>query len=393
MPKVLYAGIAPELALDVTRRLPGVTDAVALDAEAALQQLATGTFDALVIDLLTEQIAGFYDPAERKLYIASSREADPAWADMVMAHEIDHALQDQHFDLERWMKAVDHDDDASAARSAVIEGDGVALMIEYSMAEQGQPPPWGQEVVVRLMMAAMQSTATGAGGDGAPGSGKVFDRAPLALREQMIFPYQAGVGFIAALRKTQPWSAVDAVFLTRPPASTEQVLHPELYLADAGPDRITAAAPPASTGLVQLQRANWGEAGWGSFLRSHGVAPDAATTAAAGWGGDRVVLIGPADGAADPARTTALALTTWDSEADALEAWDALGRALEDLVVGAPLVADDHEVRWLGADGRITAAERRGDRIAIVIAAPLWSWHRLVAATWGWKVELAARRS
>ena len=63
------------------------------------------------------------------------------------------------------------------------------------------------------------------------------------------------------------------------------------------------------------------------------MAPDAATTAAAGWGGDRVVLIGPADGAADPARTTALALTTWDSEADALEAWDALGRG--DPTVGA----------------------------------------------------------
>lgn len=348
--------------------------------------------DQLVIDLLTEQIAGFYDPRERKLYIASSRESDPTWADMVMAHEIDHALQDQHFDLDRWMKAVEDDDDASAARAAVVEGDGVALMIEYSLAEQGLPPPWGQEMVVRMMLASMEATVAGGDDSGAASAGKVFDRAPLALREQMIFPYQAGIGFIAALRKTQPWARVDDVFTKRPPASTEQILHPELYVADARPDQVTASAPPATTGLVQLHTAIWGEAGWGSFLRSHGVVAATAATAAAGWGGDRVVLLGPADGAAHPERTTALALSTWDSEVDAVEAWDALGLALEAMVVGVPLIADDHQVRWLGADGRITAAERRGDRIAIVVAAPLWSWHALVDATWSWKVKPATKK-
>ena len=355
--------------------------------------------DQLLIDLLTEQIAGFYDPRERKLYIASSRESEPTWADMVMAHEIDHALQDQHFDLDRWMKAAEGDDDASAARAAVVEGDGVALMIEYSLAEQGLPPPWGQEMVVRMMLASMAATAAGGGdgggGDGGSGGGdgarKVFDRAPLALREQLIFPYQAGVGFIAAVRKTQPWARVDDVFTKRPPASTEQILHPELYVADLRPDRITEGAPPASSGLVQLHAAIWGEAGWGTFLRSPGVVAATAATAAAGWGGDRVVLLGPADGAAHPERTTALALTTWDSEVDAAEAWDALGQALDAMVVGAPLVADDHQVRWLGADGRITLAERRGDRIAIVVAAPLWSWRALAEAAWSWKVKPATK--
>ncbi len=350
--------------------------------------------DALVIDLLTEQIAGFYDPRERKLYIASDHAADPTWADMVMAHEIDHALQDQHFDLERWMKAVDDDDDASAARSAVIEGDGVALMIEYSLAEQGLPPPWGEELVVRMMMASMQTSVAGggAGGGGGTGAGQLFDRAPLAMREQMIFPYQAGVGFIAALRKTQPWSRVDEVFTRRPPASTEQILHPELYLANARPIAIAERKPPVVTGLVQLHAATWGEAGWGSYFRSHGVAVEQAGSAAAGWGGDRVVLIGPADGAAHPTRTTGVALTAWDSEADALEAWDATGKALEAMVIGAPLVADEREVRWLGADGRVTAAERRGDRIAIVVGAPFSHWRALLADAWTWKVTAPAAR-
>lgn len=339
--------------------------------------------DALLVDLLTEQIAGFYDPKERTLYIASHRSADPSWADMVMAHEIDHALQDQHFDLERWMKAVEHDDDASAARSAVIEGDGVALMIEYSLAEQHLPPPWGQELVVRAMLSAMDSATAGDGG-----VGEVFDRAPLALREQMIFPYQAGAGFVAAIRRTQPWKKVDEVFTRRPPASTEQVLHPELYLADHQPDRVREAPPPAVTGLGQLHAGNWGESGWGSFLRAHGVAPPTAASAAAGWGGDRVVLVGPADGAAHPERTTGVALTTWDSDVDAAEAWDALGKALDHLVIGAQLVQDDGQARWLGVDGRITAAERKGDRIAIVVAAPPSAWRALLDGAWAWKVTV-----
>ena len=349
--------------------------------------------DKLVIDLLTEQIACFYDPKERKLYIASSHESDPAWADMVMAHEIDHALQDQHFDLEKWMKAAEDDADASLARSAVVEGDGVALMVEYSLAEERRPPPWGDDLKVRMMMALMQASVTGgAAADGGPdgAQGQLLDRAPLALREQMIFPYQAGVGFVAALRKTQPWKKVDEVVTKRPPASTEQIMHPDLYLANARPDAI-APSPPAVPGVVQLHSAVWGEAGWGTFFRAHGVAQDASVSAAAGWGGDRVVLVGPAGSAAHPEQTTAVALTTWDSEADALEAWDALGRALDDMVIGAPLVLTADEARWLDADGRVTVAQKKGDRIAIVVGAPLASWRALVAGAWTWKVTLAPR--
>ncbi|HVV86003.1 MAG TPA: hypothetical protein VHE35_23245 [Kofleriaceae bacterium] len=358
--------------------------------------------DKLMVDLLTEQIAGFYDPTERKLYIAS-RTADPAAlaakakatgttvealqkaeeseADMVMAHEIDHALQDQHFDLDRWTKVVEKDADASAARTAVVEGDAMALMIEYQLAESGQGPPWGQELLVHMMMALMQTTvATG-------GSGQQFDSAPFAIRQQMVFPYQAGIGFIAALRKTQPWSAVDDVFTKRPPVSTEQVMHPELYLSDEQPDLVTAAPPPKALGLAQLDSQTWGEAGWLTFLQAHGVVPETAATAAAGWGGDRVVLLGPSDGTAHPERTTAVALVTWDSEADGLEAWDALGKALEQMVIGTPLVADDNQLRWLDADGRVTAAERRHDRIVIVVGAPLGQWRALVDAAWSWKVK------
>lgn len=102
MPKVLFAGVAPELALDVTRRLPGVTHAIALDAEAALQQLAEGDFDALVIDHdvpgkpavdVLAQARGQLNQAKLKVVAVLPREADPLTV-MRLVNElrVDHLL-------------------------------------------------------------------------------------------------------------------------------------------------------------------------------------------------------------------------------------------------------------------------------------------------------------
>ncbi|HUH01484.1 MAG TPA: hypothetical protein VML75_05775, partial [Kofleriaceae bacterium] len=104
-----------------------------------------------VIDLLTDEIAGFYDPWDRQLYIAGWEQAVTGFEDGVMAHEIGHALQDQHFDLRAFMKAVKTEGDATSARQALVEGDGMALMLEFMM-----PPgvsPWSDPRVTRMMTA------------------------------------------------------------------------------------------------------------------------------------------------------------------------------------------------------------------------------------------------
>ena len=330
--------------------------------------------DALMLDLMTEQIAGFYDPKERKLYVTARPDFDASWADMVMAHEIDHALQDQHFALDPWMDQVKGDGDASAARQALVEGDGVVLMLEYMLAEQGAPPPWGDETLVRLMTASLD------GGD------DQLARAPLVIRQSLIFPYQAGARFVAALRRRAPWSRVDQAFKD-PPRSTEQILHPELYLADERPDAITAI-PPAS-GLKTLHEAVWGESGWAMFLESHGVPAATAASAAAGWGGDRVVLYGGAEAIAHPERGLGVAVSTWDTDLDALELWDALVPALDRMVVGARISTAGDHVRWLDSDGRITVAERRGRRVVIVTGASIPGWRAQLELGWQWKVALA----
>ncbi|MEZ4400088.1 MAG: hypothetical protein R3B06_08720 [Kofleriaceae bacterium] len=334
--------------------------------------------DRLVVDLLTEQIAGFYDPAEGKLYVSAKPATDDAWADMLMAHEITHALQDQRFGLDGWMAAVKDDGDASSARQALVEGDGVALMIEFMLSQQGLAAPWDHDDVVKLLTAGMDST-------GAAGS-ELMDAAPVAMREGMLFPYRAGVAFVAALRKGKPWSAVDAAF-ARPPRSTEQIIHPALYFADERPDVVTLPA-----GYASLDSSVWGEEGWREFLVSHGVDRDQAASASAGWGGDRVALRGGADAVAHPARSVGVAVTTWDTEVDALEFWDAATKAVDHLAGGLVVARSPTRVVWMTWRGRATALEARGRQVVIVTGAAARTWADELARAWTWPVAWTPRR-
>jgi hypothetical protein len=314
---------------------------------------ADADYAALVVDVLTEQIAGFYDPEDATLYIAKRPATGDQWAELLLAHEIDHALQDQHFDLERFTDVPVTEGDASLARRALVEGDGVVLMVELMLARSGTPPPWGDPMVATTLERTLEA---------ATGESRLA-RAPLVLREQLLFPYHAGLGLVAELRRRQPWSRVDAAF-RRPPRSTEQVLHPEAYLADEKPVRIGVGLPRALAGWDVGHHTVWGEAGVRVFLAEHGVAATTAAIAAAGWGGDRAVLFVPRAGAR---AGIAVLRSVWDSEADAIEAEEALVRAVDELVVGAALAGNE----WLGLDGRMSWVERKGAGVTVVVGAPL----------------------
>ena len=179
----------------------------------------------------------------------------------------------------------------------------------------------------------------------------------------MLFPYREGLAFVAALRRRQPWSAIDAAF-KRPPRSTEQILHPEKYVADEEP---VVVAPPAPSALGTYKVAHstvWGELGFQLFLRSHGIDAAIAAQAAAGWGGDRVVVLAKGD------RTIGIARFEWDSEADAIEAHEAAVRALDAAIVGGTIEHGELRTRWLALDGTIAYAERRGSSLMLAIGVP-----------------------
>jgi hypothetical protein len=357
--------------------------------------LPVGTdYGGMLVDVLTEQIAGYYDHDARKLYIAAR---DPAgsgsgsdlpapgepdasdstdWGDMLLAHEIDHALCDQAFDLAKLMKLPDDEGDAQAARRALVEGDGMALMIEYLLAQHGKAPPWTDPDLASMLLHSMDA-------DGPAGA--KLGTAPLWVREQLLFPYRAGLEFIASIRRRHPWSWVDAVY-RRPPRSSEQVLHPELYAADEKPVPVTAAVPPSLSGFRTVWTDVWGEEKWATFLRAHKVDDREAYEAAAGWGGDRIAAYAR-EGDDDPMHAIGVARTAWDTGVDAQEATEALVRALDDFA-GAPAQRTDDGGRWLG-DGRASWVERRGREVVIVVGAPAPIAAALRDEVWkSWKAKL-----
>jgi hypothetical protein len=325
-------------------------------------------YEALMLDLLTEQIAGYYDTDRKRLTISKSAGDDADWAELVLAHEIQHGLQDQNFDLKKLEDLPDSEGDAAMARHALVEGDGIAVMLEVTFARKGFAIPWSNPVIAAELAKAM------AAGD--------LERAPLAVRELTMFPYRAGFGFVAALRRRQPWSAVDAAF-RKPPRSTEQVIHPEKYAADERPLAVTVELPPvlAQAGYAAVHETVWGELGLALFLRSHGVVEGVAATAAAGWGGDRVLVIAPA-GERNPQRAIGLARIELDSEADAIEAHEAIVKALDAGVVGASIQHEAARTRWFAIDGTVSWAERRGAVISIGHGAPAWAAAEVERAPW-----------
>jgi hypothetical protein len=364
---------------ELRRRLLEMANETKTQTETAAEGLALARwgmiplatdYKAMVVELLTEQIAGYYDPETKKLTISKSAGDDPAWAEMVLAHEIDHGLQDQAFDLHAFEDVPDTEDDTSAARRALVEGDGIALMIEVMLARGGQPAPWSNPEVAASIEKAMSI----------PGNGDGLDKAPLAIREAMIFPYRAGLSFVAALRRRSPWSAVDAAF-ARPPKSTEQIIHPERYLAGDDPTPVEITAPRALPGYTIAQATVWGELGFDLFLRSHGIDDATSANAAAGWGGDRVVVLAKGDDKR-PERAVGIARTEWDSEADAIEAAEAADKALDHAVVGATIDHVQNKTRWLALDGTVSWIERKGPSLVIVIGAPAWSAAALETEVW-----------
>lgn len=329
---------------------------------------ANAPYRELVARTLAAQVAGYYDHRRKQLTLTLDDEVrgDPLLAETVLVHEIQHALQDQTFSLGLLSTTPPGEDDASAAREALIEGDGIAVMIAHAAHRLG-------DATLGLDAAGARELAGELYGD----PGGELAELPLVLRERLLFPYAAGLLFVARLHQHGGWRAVDAAF-RKPPASTEHVLHPELYLANEPPREVPIPAPPTTLpGARVAEHTVWGELGVSMFLRQHGVAAEVAALAAAGWGGDRVTLLVAPDG-----RALGVAQLAWDSEADAREAFTALVRAFDHWLVGPMLEDTPTRATWISPAGRTSRVELRGDAILALHDVPLGSLERLGAELW-----------
>jgi hypothetical protein len=231
--------------------------------------------DSFMINVLTEQVEGLYDPKTREFYIADwSPLADQR---MVMAHELTHALEDQHFQIESWIKAARPNEDAELARDAVLEGSAMAAMVDYLMLGTGRSLKDLPEFDPSALIGDLDTTPT-------------LQKAPPFLKDVLIFPYFSGLTFSAAVMRNTGWAAVPGVF-EKPPVSTQQILHPALYRAGKIPG---AVALPRLDKLLgdnwsKLDENTMGEFGWKEVLKQF-LDNDRAKSMAAAWDGDRYAV-------------------------------------------------------------------------------------------------------
>jgi len=260
-----------------------------------------------VVKLLREQVAGFYEPKTKEFYLA-------AWLPLaeqkkVMAHELVHALQDQHFNLRRFEKWPKGDSDAELAAHALVEGEATLVMILYDLEEQGLH---GIDVT---KLGSLTERLLDNDAEANDPNYPVLSAAPRVLRENLQFPYVYGAGFTQAVLKNGSWRGLNEVYTTLP-ASTEQIMHPQKYLAHEMPVKI-ALADFASTLGKNWHRADEDVNGEFRYfvILSEFLPKAVARLAAAGWGGDRYAFYeNKATGA-----SALVQYTTWDTPGDARE--------------------------------------------------------------------------
>jgi len=333
-------------------------------------------YEATVFDLLEEQVAGFYDPDARQLFIASWLGAELQTP--TLAHEIDHALQDQHFDIARFTHHVRGMGDAQTAAMAVIEGDATAAMLEFMLSSSGRSIQQHDPNLEGDSMFSDTSTAA---------SSQRLRRAPHALREMLMFPYRAGLELcLRAYRARGNWTDVDALLRT-PPPSTEQVLHADKLRTHEPPIAVPASVPASlSPNFVVAYDDVLGELGLRLALEPNFPRP-ISSEAAAGWGGDRVVLLEPRGAA--PAAALAQSVLVWTIEFDPGPRAAPDREAIEFERAGAQTLASRH-ARGIArsvprftrvietSPGRVAAIARAGRRVWIIENAPLEAVERWV---------------
>ena len=302
-----------------------------------LDLLPAGTdYKRLILDLYTQQIAGFYDPETKKLSLIAGLPSPLQRA--TMAHEIFHAIQDQHFPLAQLQHAPDDFQDYRIARHALIEGDATLLTLDFTLHEQGELPREGgasmaQVPALRSALGALKiADAAALGGMFTPNPEADAPPLPPMITQNMLFPYVEGLRFVlAAFDHFGAWKPMQALYAS-PPVSTEQILHPERYFQNDQPTLLTFAPDHAlPAGWAQIYTAQLGEFQMRLILEQWSLAPPQSAqppgldpeAAAAGWDGDRMVAWTSPQG-----HVLVAHMSVWDTPEDAVEYYQAMQQAL-----------------------------------------------------------------
>ena len=298
-----------------------------VNQEAALKRFglipADMDLQQLLLDVLAEQVSGYYDPRAKVLYVVEGTPEEEGG--LTVSHELIHALQDQYLNLDSVMRSVGDDDRTSAAQAA-LEGqatyEGVRIAVGPEMADN-LPAGWD-----RVRQTIRDERARW----------PAFAGAPLVVQEMLLFPYLSGAEFARAFRKNRPGMTL----FDDMPQSSEQILHPALYLNDDAP---TTVGLPALSGVTVAHQNTVGEFTTRLFLYEHLRDQAAAISGAGGWDGDRYALVRSARGEG------LIWVSVWDSSIDAGDFYNLMDRTIDRRYGPSPARAYPGLTRGI-ADGR-----------------------------------------
>jgi hypothetical protein len=261
-------------------------------------------------DVLEEQVVGFYDRELDKVFVPDVRlksASDLFEQRAVLAHEVQHALQAQHFASLRPSTSSDE----AIAHLALLEGDAMVAMGALIGAEAGAPVGRTLRRIAEVTKRVPLANVT-RGEDH-----KQLDKALELTRRRLEFPYEEGMLFVSDIYRAGGFPLVDRTYAA-PPRSSAQILHPEKYLAGELPRPI---ADPKIPGYAAATIDTLGELDT-RILLSRCLDPAAAESAARGWAGDRFGVFVGAE-----RRLSVAWISAWESDADAEELEGALRKS------------------------------------------------------------------
>jgi hypothetical protein len=256
--------------------------------------------EKFLISFYTEQAAGFYDPLRKTMFIADW--VEPDMQRMVLSHELTHALQDQSYDLEKFLKANRDDDDASAAREAVVEGHATAAMIQEMIEPMKlEVMPSLEPLMAPIIQQQLEEFPA-------------FTKAPFFFRFQALFPYIEGMGFMQHGLQAGGWKRLNSLF-DDPPRTTKEIFQPEVYFDKQPLPKVTLSQPAALAGVhgVSFLAENiMGEMGYYALLGQL-ISEDEAKSVAPNWLADRYLLYEKSDAGPGKRQYVLVSQTRWSS--------------------------------------------------------------------------------
>ena len=303
-----------------------------------------------MLDLLTEQIVGYYDPKPKVLYVVKGANKD--LVGITVTHELVHALQDQYVNLDSIQHANDDDSDRKLAASALIEGHATYEQLQISTGGTFDPDKLGGWSGIRQALRQQQAQLP------------KFSAAPLYVQEMLLFPYLSGAELVRRAHERDSTASP----LARFPESTEQVMHPAAF-ESSPPDAPTAVTLPSPRGMSRVHDDVLGEFGARLFLYEHNHDQAAAIRGAAGWDGDRYMVVhgNAGDGI--------VWLTVWDTPLDAGEFGDIVKQGINRRFGGPreTKVAGGSEFAAGARTIRVTGGEIGGRTYVLYVDVPAGS--------------------